>query len=37
MNLGLFAQEQWTHKRLTVNIGIRFDYLNASDRRGKPS
>ncbi|HEV2986446.1 MAG TPA: TonB-dependent receptor [Vicinamibacterales bacterium] len=27
---GLFAQDQWTVKRLTVNVGGRFDYLNAS-------
>ena len=25
---GAFAQDQWTHKRVTVNAGIRFDYLN---------
>jgi hypothetical protein len=24
-NIGLFAQDQWTFKRLTVNAGIRFD------------
>lgn len=29
LNLGLFAQEQWTRKRLTLNLGVRFDYLNA--------
>ena len=28
-DLGLFAQDQWTIKRLTVNLGLRFDYLNA--------
>ena len=28
-NLGIFAQDQWTIKRLTVNAGVRFDYLNA--------
>lgn len=28
MGLGLFAQEQWTLKRLTLNLGARFDYLN---------
>jgi hypothetical protein len=27
-DLGLFAQDQWTIKRLTVNAGVRFDYLN---------
>lgn len=29
-NLGLFAQDQWKLKRLTINAGIRLDYLNAS-------
>ena len=28
-NLGLFAQEQWTRKRLTAMVGVRFDYVNA--------
>jgi Carboxypeptidase regulatory-like domain len=28
--LGLFAQDQWTMKRLTLNLGVRFDYHNAS-------
>ena len=28
-DLGLFAQDQWTIKRLTLNVGVRFDYLNA--------
>ena len=27
-NLGIFAQDQWTHGRLTVNAGVRFDYVN---------
>jgi hypothetical protein len=27
-NIGIFAQDQWTHKRVTVNAGVRFDYLN---------
>lgn len=27
-DLGLFAQDTWTVKRLTVNAGLRFDYLN---------
>ncbi len=30
MNLGLFAQDQWTIKKLTLNLGLRYDYLNAS-------
>ena len=25
--LGLFAQDQWTMHRLTLNLGLRFDYL----------
>src|SRR5262249_21294821 len=30
-DLGLFAQDQWTLKKLTLNLGLRFDYLNAYD------
>jgi hypothetical protein len=26
-NYGLFVQDQWTHKRMTVNAGVRFDAL----------
>ena len=26
--LGVFAQDQWTHDRLTLNLGVRFDYFN---------
>jgi hypothetical protein len=29
MDLGLFAQDQWTIDNLTLNLGIRFDSLNA--------
>ncbi|HWW86921.1 MAG TPA: TonB-dependent receptor, partial [Vicinamibacterales bacterium] len=29
VNLGLYAQDQWTMKRLTLNMGLRFDYFNA--------
>lgn len=29
MNLGLYAQDQWTINRLTLNLGARFDYFNA--------
>jgi len=25
---GAFAQDQWTLKRVTINAGVRFDYLN---------
>jgi Carboxypeptidase regulatory-like domain len=28
-NLGLFVQDQWTLKHLTLNGGLRFDYLRA--------
>ena len=28
-NLGLFAQDQWTVRRLTLNAGVRFDYFRA--------
>jgi hypothetical protein len=28
LDLGLYAQDQWTIKRLTLNAGLRFDYLN---------
>jgi len=27
-NWGAFAQDQWTFKRVTINAGVRFDYLN---------
>ena len=27
--LGIYAQEQWTLNRLTVNAGVRFDYIKA--------
>jgi hypothetical protein len=26
--LGIYAQDQWTKKRLSVNYGLRFDYYN---------
>ena len=28
-NLGLYAQDQWTLDRLTLNLGVRFDYFRA--------
>jgi len=34
-NLGLFAQDQWTIQRLTLNLGARFDYSTAGCRRGR--
>ena len=27
-NIGIYAQDQWTLDRLTVNAGLRFDYFN---------
>ena len=30
-NLGLYTQDQWTLKRVTLNLGARFDYLHAWD------
>ena len=30
MNLGIYAQEQLTLDRATLNLGVRFDYLKAS-------
>ena len=27
-NLGLYAQDKWTLKQLTLNLGVRFDYFN---------
>jgi Carboxypeptidase regulatory-like domain len=29
VNLGIYAQDQWTVKRLTLNVGLRYDYFNA--------
>jgi hypothetical protein len=29
-DLGLYAQDRWTLKRLTLNYGLRFDYFNGS-------
>ena len=26
--LGMFVQDQWTLKRMTLNLGVRFDYVN---------
>lgn len=28
-NIGLFGQDQWTVNRMTLNLGVRFDYYNA--------
>jgi len=29
-DLGIFVQDQWTHKRFTFNLGLRDDYYNAA-------
>jgi Carboxypeptidase regulatory-like domain len=29
-NLGVYAQDQWTLARLTLNVGVRYDYVNAN-------
>jgi hypothetical protein len=29
VNLGLYAQDQWTLGRFTLNFGLRYDYFNA--------
>jgi hypothetical protein len=29
VNLGTYAQDQWTMNRLTLNLGLRYDYFNA--------
>jgi hypothetical protein len=38
-NLGLYAQDQWRRKKLTVNGGVRFDYLQDyyPDQTGPPT
>jgi hypothetical protein len=28
-DLGIYAQDQWTINRITLNLGLRFDYLNS--------
>jgi hypothetical protein len=28
-NLGIYAQDQWTVSKLTLNLGVRFDHLHA--------
>jgi hypothetical protein len=30
LNLGIYAQDQWTIRRLTLNLGVRYDHLSAS-------
>ncbi len=29
MDIGIFAQDQWTINNLTLNLGVRFDFLNS--------
>ena len=29
VNLGVYVQDQWTIRRLTLNLGLRYDYFNA--------
>jgi hypothetical protein len=29
MDMGLYAQDQWTIKRLTLNLGLRYDHFDA--------
>ena len=29
-DLGIYAQDRWTIRRLTLNLGLRFDYYNTS-------
>jgi len=31
VNMGLYTQDQWTVQKVTLNLGVRFDYLNAWD------
>jgi hypothetical protein len=33
-NLGIYAQDQWTLRRLTLNLGIRYDYVRQYDPAG---
>ena len=34
--IGIYAQDQWKIDRLTLNLGVRFDYYNASVSRAAP-
>src|SRR5262249_31750396 len=33
-NLGLYGQDQWSLRRLTLNLGLRFDYFRAYTPEG---
>jgi hypothetical protein len=35
-NLGIYGQDAWTLKRLTLNVGLRWDYLN-EQMTGQPA
>ena len=30
-NVGLYAQDQWKYRRVTANMGLRFDYFNGQN------
>ena len=32
LDMGLYAQDQWSVGRMTLNLGLRFDYLNGESR-----
>jgi hypothetical protein len=34
LELGVFVQDQWTMKRLTLNLGLRFDSMNGWNEAG---
>lgn len=38
-NLGIYAQDQWTLNRLTMNLGVRYDYFRAAypDQSAEPT
>ena len=29
-DMGIYVQDAWTRKQMTINLGVRFDYLNSS-------
>lgn len=33
-NIGMYAQDQWSMKRLTLNLGLRFDYFRSYTPEG---
>jgi hypothetical protein len=34
-DVGIYAQDSWTHTRLTINAGLRFEHVNAKVLAGK--